>query len=121
MISIQDKESSRLQREPTIIRFERAALNELARERSQFLIEEDLNVTQSDIVEPAVIRALLDHSLRDSLRAGTLDAVTLKRSDGKVFRRFDVESPKTVPEFAQYRSRIEREQSVRLDERRELQ
>lgn len=56
----QDAKESKLQREPTTIRFTKATLKEIARARSHFLLEEDLKVTQSDLVEAAVLRALQD-------------------------------------------------------------
>lgn len=55
-----DAKESKLQREPTTIRFTKATLKEIARARSHFLLEEDLKITQSDLVEAAVLRALHD-------------------------------------------------------------
>lgn len=63
--------AARLQREPTTVRFTKATLKELARARSHFLLEQDLKVTQSDIIEAAVLKALGDlDSLEELLRQG---------------------------------------------------
>lgn len=59
----------RAHREPTTIRFTKATLKDLARARHHFLIEQDLKVTQSDLVEAAVLQALRDlDSLAETLR-----------------------------------------------------
>jgi len=64
-----DAKEAKLQREPTTIRFTKATLKELARTRSHLLIEQDLKVTQSDLVETAVLHALRDlDGLAKSLR-----------------------------------------------------
>jgi hypothetical protein len=55
-----DVKASKIQREPTTIRFTKRTLKELARARSHLLIERDLKVTQSDLVEAAVLHALQD-------------------------------------------------------------